>query len=515
MTSFSLGHLLRHHARRAPDAPAIADPAGALTYGQFDRRAAACARQLQEAGVGPGGRVVFVIPNSLAWAIVYHGALQAGAVPVPLNAKLAPAELGAIIGDCEPAAVVGPADVLATVRAALATGPASTGPAPAWLELRPTLVEAEADPRPIPPADPASTALILYSSGSTGLPKGVELSHANILWNAQAFAFDLLRLTPDDIGYTALPLSHVFGHTCLFSSFLFAGASMFITDGFDPQQVFAGLAATRATVFMGVPTMYWTMARAELPAGIDLSRWRACVSGGQALPTDVHERFERRFGVLISEGYGMTEASPSVTGNRFHGMRKPGSAGQPYLGVEMRVVDEAGRDVPTGATGELLLRGPGIARGYFRKPELTAATFADGWLRTGDIGRIDEDGFLFIVDRKKEMIITGGYNVYPREIEEVVHRFEGVLEVAAIGAPDERLGERIVAFVVAADAAAPVDAAALLAHCNDGLARYKVPREIRLVEALPRNATGKVDRLRLRAVAADPSFVPIDQETRK
>ncbi len=509
MTSFSLGHFLRHHARRTPDTPAIADRSGALTYGQFDRRAAACARRLREAGVGPGGRVVFVIPNSLAWAIVYQGALQAGAIPVPVNARLAPAELAGIIGDCEPAVVVAEATVLAAVRAA---APAAC--TPAWLELGSGLADGEAEPRPIPPADPAATALILYSSGSTGLPKGIELSHANIFWNAQAFAFDLLRLTPDDVGYTALPLSHVFGHTCLFSSFLFAGASFFITDDFDPQAVLAGLAATRATVFMGVPTMYWTMARAELPAGLDLSCWRACVSGGQALPIDVHERFERRFGVLISEGYGMTEASPSVTGNRFHGMRKPGSAGQPYLGVEMRIVDDAGHDLPAGEAGELLLRGPGIARGYFRNPVLTAQTFGEGWLRTGDIGRIDEDGFLFIVDRKKEMIITGGYNVYPREIEEAVHRFEGVLEVAAIGAPDERLGERIIAFVVAADGSAPIDARALLAHCNECLARYKVPREIRVVDALPRNATGKVDRLRLRAIAAAPTIDPPDQEPR-
>jgi len=509
VTSFSLGHFLRHHAQRTPDAPAIADAGGALSYGQFDRRAAACALRLREAGVVVGERVLFVMPNSLAWAIVYQGALQAGAIPVPVNARLAPAELAAIVGDCEPAAVIAEAGVLAAVRAAVP--PAC---APAWLESGQGLTDGEAEPRPIPPADPAATALILYSSGSTGLPKGVELSHSNILWNAQAFAFDLLRLTPDDVGYTALPLSHVFGHTCLYSSFLFAGASMFIADGFDPQAAFNGLSTTRATVFMGVPTMYWTMARAELPDGLDLSRWRACVSGGQALPIDVHERFERRFGVLISEGYGMTEASPSVTGNRFHGMRKPGSAGLPYLGVEMRIVDDAGADLPAGQAGELLLRGPGIARGYFRKPELTAETFGGGWLRTGDIGRVDEDGFLFIVDRKKEMIITGGYNVYPREIEEVIHRFEGVLEVAAIGAPDERLGERIIAFVVAADGSMPIDAGALLGHCNECLARYKVPRDVRVVDALPRNATGKVDRLRLRAIAAEPTVNPDNQEPR-
>lgn len=498
MTNFSLGHFLRHHARLRPDAPAVSDPAGALTYGQLDRRAAACAQRLLAAGVQSAARVLFVVPNSLAWAIVYQGALQAGAIPVPLNSRLAPAELAAIVNDCEPAAVIAPVQVLEAIRTA--SPGAST---PAWLALDDELVGDEANPRPIPPADPSATGLILYSSGSTGLPKGIELSHNNIFWNAQAFAFDLLRLTPDDIGYTALPLSHVFGHTCLFSSFLFAGASFFITDRFDAQAVFEGVATTRASVFMGVPTMYWTMAAAELPEGLDLSRWRACVSGGQALPIDVHERFEERFGVQISEGYGMTEASPSVTGNRFFGQRKPGSAGQPYLGVEMRIVDDQGRDLPPGEAGELLLRGPGIARGYFRKPELTAQTFVDGWLHSGDIGRVDEDGFLFIVDRKKEMIITGGYNVYPREIEEAVHRFAGVLEVAAIGAPDTRLGERIVAFVVASgQSSASFDPAALLTHCNEQLARYKVPREIRMVDALPRNATGKVDRRGLRAIAA-------------
>jgi long-chain acyl-CoA synthetase len=249
-SSFSLGHFLRHHARRTPDAPAIADASGSLTYRTFDRRSAACALRLAEAGVAPGDRVLFVIPNSLAWAVVYQGVLQAGAIPVPLNSRLAPAELAAIVGDCEPAAVVAPAEVLERIRAARADAPAT-----AWLALEPALVEGDAEPRPIPRADPASTGLILYSSGSTGLPKGVELSHSNILWNAQAFAFDLLRLTPDDVGYTALPLSHVFGHTCMFHTFLFAGASMFIADGFDPGQVFEGLSRTRATVFMGVATM--------------------------------------------------------------------------------------------------------------------------------------------------------------------------------------------------------------------------------------------------------------------
>jgi long-chain acyl-CoA synthetase len=503
VNSFSLGHFVRHHALRTPGAPAIAGADGALDYRTFDRRAAGCALALRALGVGPADRVLFVLPNSVAWSVVYHGALQAGAIPVPINARLAAAEVAAIVADCEPAAVIADATLLAALR--VAARPVDGRRAPAWVDVAGGVARDEADPQPIPPSDPGATGLILYSSGSTGLPKGVELSHANILWNAQAFAFDLLRLTPDDVGYSALPLSHVFGHTCLYSAFLFAGASVVTTDRFDPVDAFRDIAEHRATVFMGVPTMYWTMARAELPPGIDLTRWRACVSGGQALPIDVHERFEHRFGVQISEGYGMTEASPSVTGNRFHGRRKPGSAGEPYMGVELRVVDDEGHDVAAGETGELWVRGPGIARGYFRNEALTAQTFGDdGWLRTGDIGRLDADGFLFIVDRKKELIITGGYNVYPREIEEAVHRFDGVLETAAIGQPDERLGERIVAFVVVAEGHA-VDVDALLAHCNAQLARYKVPREIRIVAALPRNATGKVDRQRLREIARSPA----------
>ena len=249
--------------------------------------------------------------------------------------------------------------------------------------------------------------------------------------------------------------------------------------------------------------MYWTLAKAELPPGLDLSNWRACVSGGQALPQEVHARFEERFSVLISEGYGMTEASPSVCGQRFFGaQRKPGSAGQPYWGVRLRIVDDAGCDVSHGERGEILVSSPGTAKGYFRRPDLTAETFRDGWIHTGDIGVLDADGFLFVVDRKKEMIISGGYNVYPREIEEVAHRMKGVLEVAAIGQPDDRLGETIVAYVVA-ESGASLDGDALISEWSACLARYKVPRVVRVVEALPRNATGKIDRLRLRTMSTE------------
>lgn len=497
--SVHIGSFVRHHAVAQPDAPALRVGEQALSYRTLDRRAAGCAVRLRDFGVAANDRVMFVLPNCVEWVVLYQGALQAGAIPVPINPLLAAAELAAIITDCEPRVVFARAAMAAQLRQSI--GDASSV---VDIDAQPFTSD-EADPQPLPRSGSDDVALILYSSGSTGLPKGIELSHANIFWNAQAFAFDLLRLTPDDRGLTGLPLSHVFGHTCLYMAFLFAGASITLVERFDAAAVLATMHSQRITVFMGVPTMYWTLLREEIPAGCDLSSWRACVAGGQALPEDVHRKFEAKFGVAISEGYGMSEASPSVTGCRLWGggPRKYGSAGQPYLGVQLRIVDDEGRDVPCGERGEILVAGPGVARGYFRQPELTAQTFRDGWLHSGDIGYVDADGFLFVVDRKKEMIISGGYNIYPREIEEVAHAVEGVYEVAAIGVPDDRLGERIVAYVVL-DAGASVPEATLLRRCSDQLARYKVPREVRFMEALPRNATGKIDRRRLRDLGRDP-----------
>jgi long-chain acyl-CoA synthetase len=495
--SVHIGSFVRHHASSQPDAPALQVGELALSYRTLDRRAAGCAARLRSFGVAANDRVMFVLPNSVEWVVLYQGTLQAGAVPVPINPMLAAAELAAIIADCEPRVVFARAAMAAQLRQGIGQIASVVD-----IDAEPFTSD-EADPQPLPRAGSDDIALILYSSGSTGLPKGIELSHANIFWNAQAFAFDLLRLTPDDRGLTGLPLSHVFGHTCLYTAFLFAGASITLVERFDAAAILATIHSQRITVFMGVPTMYWTLLREEIPASCDLSSWRACVSGGQALPEEVHRKFEAKFGVAISEGYGMTEASPSVTGCRLRGAsRKSGSAGQPYLGVELRIVDDEGRDVPRGERGEILVAGPGVARGYFRQPELTAQTFRNGWLHSGDIGYVDRDGFLFVVDRKKEMIISGGYNIYPREIEEVAHAVEGIYEVAAIGVPDDRLGERIVAYVVL-ESGASVPEETLLQRCSDQLARYKVPREVRFLKALPRNATGKIDRRRLRDLSRD------------
>ncbi|WP_425419617.1 class I adenylate-forming enzyme family protein [Oricola indica] len=493
----SMANSIRHHARLRPDAVALIEGDREISYSELDALVSGCAAQLTASGVQAGDRVAVILPNSVAWVVAYQGAMRIGAIPVPLNPLLADAEITTILADCEPAAVVS--------RGAHVYFGGQTPPCPVF--------DIEADDGGIvsttgpvvecAPCAPTDTAVILYSSGSTGRPKGVELSHHNLFWNSQAFALDLLRLTPEDRGYGVLPMSHVFGHTCLFTTFLMTGASIVLSPRFDPVETFEAMSRHRITIFMGVPTMYWTLGKAELPEGIDLSSWRACVSGGQALPEEVHVRFEERFGVPISEGYGMTEASPSVCGVRiFDEERRAGSSGRPYWGVRVDIVDEAGNELPVGERGEIAVTSPGLAKGYYRRPDLTAEAFRDGRLHTGDVGLLDEDGFLYVVDRKKEMIISGGYNVYPREIEEMAHRMEGVLEVAAIGEPDERLGERIIAYVVPENGKL-VDPEAMIAEWGANLARYKVPRAVRVLDALPRNATGKVDRMRLRDMNLD------------
>ena len=498
--ALNIAESVRWHARNRPDAIALSEGERSISYGELDRMAAGCANALRVLGVQPRERVMVVLPNSIAWVVIYQGVLQSGAIPVPINPLLVTPEIAAIARDCRPALIIDDGRHATELREALPEFNArgtiiDVGVEAAGLTIKPGQLDF-----PFPEFEPGETAVILYSSGSTGRPKGVELSHYNVLWNVHAFAHDLLKLKPEDCGYGVMPFAHVYAHTCLLSTFLHVGARLVLAPRFDPQLALREMAAHKVTVFMGVPTMYWTLLETPIPEGADLSALRACVSGGQALPEQVHRRFEDKFGVWISEGYGMTEASPSVVGNRFDAaQRRMGSAGRPYWGVELRIVDDDGCDQPAGEAGEILIRTPGMARGYWGQPELTAATFRDGWIHSGDIGHLDADGFLFVVDRKKELIITGGYNVYPREIEEVLYAIPGVLEAAAIGLPDARLGERIVA-IVSADR--PLQAQDILASCERQLARYKVPREVRFVDQLPRNANGKVDRMHLRATAS-------------
>lgn len=496
----NVAQFVEEHARRTPERTALSFEGRAVTYGALWAEATRLAAALGRLGLAAGDRLALLMANRPEWIVAYEGALVAGLVPVPINPLLAPPEIARILADSGARALI----VDDERRQLAATALARIAEPPPLIGVETELRDLGRDAGPAEPVDtrPDTTAVLLYTSGTTGLPKGVELTHLNILWNAQAFALDLLRLGPEDVCCCVLPLAHAYAHSCILGPFLYAGAAIALLPRFEPEAVLRALASDRATVFMGVPAMFWALLHADPPPGLDLSSLRACVSGGQALPAEIHVRFEARFGVRISEGFGLSEATASVTGNRFVGVRKLRSAGLPYWGVRLRIVDDRGRPLPPGERGEIWVRGPNVMKGYFRNPEATAAAIRDGWLRTGDIGHLDEDGFLFVVDRKKEMIIRGGYNVYPREVEEVLYAHKDVLEAAVVGTPDARLGEEIVAYVVARPGAHP-NAEALLEHCRSALAAYKLPRRVRFVDTLPKGTTGKIDKKAIQAWAAE------------
>jgi len=336
-------------------------------------------------------------------------------------------------------------------------------------------------------------AVILYTSGTTGVPKGAELTHANLYKNAEVTTTTLLTADQGDVIMGCLPLFHVFGLTCGMNASVISGATLTLLPRFDAGQALEMIARERVTIFEGVPTMYSALLHSPERATTDVSSLRLCVSGGAALPVEVLRQFEEAFGVAILEGYGLSETSPVASFNHPDRERKAGSIGTPIAGVEMRVVDEAGNDVPQGEVGEIAIRGHNVMKGYWGKPAETAAAIPDGWFRTGDLARVDEDGYFFIVDRKKEMIIRGGYNVYPREIEEAIHEHPAVAEVAVIGIPHDSLGEEVGA-AVALKPGATATPDELKEFAKQRVAAYKYPRHVWLVDALPKGPTGKILR---------------------
>jgi long-chain acyl-CoA synthetase len=339
----------------------------------------------------------------------------------------------------------------------------------------------------------ADTAVILYTSGTTGQPKGAELTHAGLGSNARTTEDTLLEATPDDVVMGCLPLFHVFGLTCSLNAAVLAGSCLTLLPRFDGSKALSIIERDRVTVFEGVPTMFSAMLHAPDKDQHDLGSLRLCVSGGSAMPVEVLRSFEETFGCTILEGYGLSETSPVASFNHPHTERKPGSIGTPVRGVEMRVVDDEGRDVPQGEVGEIAIRGENVMKGYWNRPEDTATAIPDGWFRTGDLARQDEDGYFSIVDRKKEMIIRGGYNVYPREIEEALYEHPAVAEAACIGIPHPDLGEEVAA-AVALKPGQSAEPDELREFVKARVAAYKYPRHVWVVSALPKGPTGKILR---------------------
>ncbi|HMG42602.1 MAG TPA: AMP-binding protein [Acidimicrobiales bacterium] len=476
------GSLVAAWRRRWADDPekaVLVDPAGGtLTAAALDERSAVAAARLSAAGVGPGDRVVLSAGASFDHVVAYVGVLRLGAVALPLNGAYREPEVAHVVGDAQVAAAVTDVEergrwITAAVPGAVVTPPDLSGLPPA----------SGATPGTLDAATGGDPALLAYTSGTTGAPKGALLSHANLLASAEAVAL-AWRWSPDDRLVLALPLFHMHGLGVGLHGTLTTGATAVLHDRFDPGAVLDSI-QDGASMFFGVPTMWHRLA--AHPGADALARLRLGVSGSAPLPPDLHAAVADLAGRAPLERYGMTETAMLVS-NPYDGDRRAGSVGFPLPGVEVRLAE---------ANGEIEVRGPNVFAGYWRRPDATAESFNDGWFRTGDLGEVDPDGYLRIVGRAKELIISGGFNVYPREVEEVLRAHPAVDDAAVVGAPDPEWGERVCAFVVLADGNGDGDDltdAALVAWCDERLASYKRPRRWERIDEVPRNALGKVVR---------------------
>ncbi len=496
----NLSALLERAAAGQPDGNALRLDDLVLTYTQLREAAGRMSTLLSAHGVQPGDRVGIMLPNVPAFPIAFYGALAAGAVVVPMNPLLKSREIAYYLADS------GARVVLAWHAAA---GEAAKGAADAGTEAITAETAdlagllTEHDPAPAPSSrDDTDDAVILYTSGTTGKPKGAQLTHANLVRNAEITAENLLKNGSGDVMMGCLPLFHVFGLTCGLNATVATAGTLTLLPRFDPAKALEIIKRDAVTIFEGVPTMYAAMLHLPGADPAMAETLRVCVSGGAALPVEVLRGFEEKFGCMILEGYGLSETSPVASFNHPDQVRKPGSIGTPVEGVQMRLIDDAGQTVPDGDIGEIAIKGHNVMKGYWAKPEATAEAITDGWFRTGDLARVDEDGYYYIVDRKKDMIIRGGYNVYPREIEEVLHEHPAVAEVAVIGIPHPGLGEEVGA-AVALKPDATVTPDELRAFARDKLAAYKYPRRIWLVDALPKGPTGKILRREVQAPPED------------
>jgi long-chain acyl-CoA synthetase len=504
----NLAGIVREQAAKPAQSgrPAVRQDGQELAYGQLERGSGQAAAMLREAGVGAGDRVALMMPNVLAFPLLFYGALAAGAVVVPMNPLLKGREVAHYLGDSG-------ASVILTWHAA--ADEAAKGAADGGLPvIRVTEPGAQGVLGGRPPLEDWAEraddddAVILYTSGTTGVPKGAELTHANLLRNAEVTATTLLDTGPGDVIMGCLPLFHSFGLTCGLNAAVLGGACLALLPRFDPGAALEMISREKVTIFEGVPTMYAALLHHPDAARADTSSLRVCVSGGAALPLEILRGFEDTFGCPILEGYGLSETSPVASFNHPDRPRKPGSIGTPVAGVQMRVVDDAGAEVPPGQVGEVVIRGHNVMKGYWKNPDATAAAIPDGWFRTGDLARVDEDGYFFIVDRKKELIIRGGYNVYPREVEEALYEHPDVAGVAVVGIPHESLGEEVGA-AVALKPGASVTPGELQEFARDRVAAYKYPRQVWLVEQLPKGPTGKILRREVRPPADGDTAAPL------
>ncbi len=485
----NLATLLTDTAARHGDRIVLKLDDAEVSYDFLSEGSARVAGLLARHGFERGDRVGIMLPNVPYFAFVYYGILRAGGVVVPMNPLLKGREVKFYLEDpgvkiifawhgFQDGATQGANDAGADLIAV----------APGEFE---NLVQ-HADPiHEIAEVEADDTAVLLYTSGTTGSPKGAELTHSNLRRNVEVTLETLIQIDENDTLLGALPLFHSFGQTCGLNCGAAAGARLTLIPRFDPDKALEIIQRDEVTIFEGVPTMYAAMLNSKKKDEVDLSSLRLCVSGGSAMPGEVMRAFEQQFGCKVLEGYGLSETSPVASFNHPDRERKQGSIGTPIEGVEMKVVDEEGNELAQGEVGEIAIRGHNVMKGYWNRPEATEEAVDEGWFHTGDLAYVDEDGFYFIVDRKKDMIVRGGYNVYPREVEEILYEHEAVAECAVLGVPDEQMGEEVGAAVVL-KRGQDVREEDLREFVKEQMAGYKYPRRIWFEDELPKGPTGKI-----------------------
>jgi long-chain acyl-CoA synthetase len=508
VTMLSLASVLAEAARRHPDKVAVVDGPLRTTYVELWRQARSYAAGLKELGIRPGDTVAVLIPNVTDFPRVYYGALAAGARIVPVHLLLTAEEMAYVLRDSGADLLVAHTSQLQTAATAAHKADlkiATVGPVPEGVPAPPPrLEEAAAAVEPLPTferREAEDVAVIFYTSGTTGKPKGALLTHLNLVMNATVNVFDVNDVQEQDVLMGCLPLFHTFGQSLCLNGGFRVGATVVLMARFTGQAALELMVREKVTVFHGVPTMFMALLDAASKAD-HLPALRICGSGGAPLPVAVLERFTETFGTTIFEGYGLSETSPTATSNQPQWGVRPGTIGHPIWGVEVEIaraeIEERIELLPTGEVGEIVIRGHNVFAGYHNKPEETARAVVDGWFRSGDLGIKDDKGYVTIVDRKKDLILRGGFNVYPREIEEVLARHPAVVQVAVIGVPDERLGEEICAVVVTDREG--LTAEELVAWAQERLGRHKYPRQVRFMDELPMGPSFKVLKRELRRV---------------
>ena len=521
----NLASVIEQHVRRRPQAEAVVCGEKRITFAGLNAWANQIANGLTTAGIGRGDHVALLCPNLPYFPAVYFGILKAGATVVPLNVLLKPREIAYHLRDSDAKALfcfegTPELPMAEAAKAAVAVVPSCKhlivlphpvtpgAPDPDLMTLA-TLTAAQPPTFDTVATLPNDTAVILYTSGTTGQPKGAELTHLNMTMNGMVSA-ELCAGSPDDQGHhstaVTLPLFHATAQSVQMIAYLHLGGTLVLLPRFDPPALLAAMTNERVSHWIGVPTMYWTLLKYVREQKVDVSSLagtlKLAVSGGAPMPVELMKDFEETFGVRIVEGYGLSETAPVASFNHLDRPSKPGTVGQPLFAVDIMVVDDKDEPLESGKAGEVVIRGHNVMKGYYKQPEATAEAMRNGWFHTGDIGIIDAEGYLSIVDRKKDMILRGGFNVYPRELEEVMLTHPAISLCAVVGVPDERLGEEVKAFVVKKPGV-EVTEDDLITWCKDQFAAYKYPRHIEFRTELPTSATGKILKRELRSSIVD------------